>query len=265
MLTINIIPPFQTAFTIHTNCQTLGELLLLKYGKFATTSDCIATDVITAIKTYENYKVCYKDNQFFTKQPLQEIINIMRTNRVFNKNIFAIHGAAVAHNNETYLFLAATTSGKTTLTGYLTTYGFGYLTDDCILLDKESFQVYPFCTPVQLREGGYNILKSLGYLPDNVEFLNDTSIKRYVYTPKNCVRTPLPLKRIFFINRTENRNDLEDMNATKRMISLLKSPITEYELDRTYLKFISKLSKIPCHELYYCNMDYVAKVIQNEK
>lgn len=264
MLTINIIPPFQTAFTVHTNCQALKEFLLLKYGKFAIISDCVTTDVITAIKNSENYNVCYKSSQFFTKQPLQEIINIMRTNRVFYKNIFAIHGAAVEHNNEAYLFLAATTSGKTTLTGYLTSNGFGYLTDDCILLDRETFQVYPFCTPIQLRDGGYDIIKSLGCLSDNVEFLNDTSIKRYVYTPKNGVSNPLPLKKIFFITRTENRNDLEDMVATERMISLLKSPITEYELDRTYLEFISKLSKVPCQELYYCNMDYVAKVIRNQ-
>lgn len=54
------------------------------------------------------------------------------------------------------------------------------------------------------------------------------------------------------------------MNTTEKITALLKSPITEYEIDGSYLSFISKLSAIPCKRLYYSNMNYVAEVIKNE-
>ena len=175
-----------------------------------------------------------------------------------------MHGGAVEYKNGAYLIVAATTSGKTTLTSYLVSNSFGYITDDCIILYRESFKIYPFTTPLHLRKGGYNALKALGCAPENYVFLDSVSIKRYVYTPNNSVSKPLPLKKIFFITRTEDTNILEEMNTTEKITALLKSPITEYEIDGSYLSFISKLSAIPCKRLYYSNMNYVAEVIKNE-
>ena len=95
--------------------------------------------------------------------------------------------------------------------------------------------------------------------------LDDISIKRYVYTPKNCITQPLPLKKIFFITRTKDSNHLEKMNTNEKMTALLKSPITEYKVDGSYLSFISKLASVPCERIYYSDMRFVAEVIKNEE
>ena len=87
------------------------------------------------------------------------IDEIISNNTEYDNSIFALHGAAVEWNGKAILFLASTTSGKSTLTSYLTKNGFGYITDDCILLDRTSCDIHPYSTPIYLRDGGLEILK----------------------------------------------------------------------------------------------------------
>ena len=260
---INILAPYQTSFTIKTNCNNLINSLILEHGKYAKSCTGTTNCCITAIKNDAAYTISFKNETFVTDTPLKKIKDIMYENRTYNENIFAIHGGAVAYNNKAYLIVASTTSGKTTLTSYLTSNGLGYITDDCILVDKNDFNVYPFNTPIHLRGGGYNVLKKLGVVSDELQLLDDISIKRYVYTPKKCITHSLPIEKIFFINRTENRNNTAIMNTTEKITSLLKSPITNFKMDADYLLFISELSKIPCEKLYYRDMDFVLEVIKN--
>lgn len=263
MLSIHIPAPYQTSFTIHTNCTELAESLRLKHGDYVKSCDCRTDYTIKAIKKRNLYEISFGDEIFTTDIPLRKIEDIMYENRRYDKNVFAIHGGAVEYDGGAHLIVAATTGGKTTLTSYLSSNGFGYITDDCILVDRESFEVYPFNTPIHLRGGGYDVLKKLGCLPKDLQLLDDVSIKRYVYTPKNRITRPLPLRKIYFITRTEQENRTEKMSTTEKITALLKSPIKNYAIDSDYLSFISKLARMPCEKLYYSNMAYVCEVIKN--
>ena len=271
MYTYTIQAPCQTKYTIRTNCPALGRSLALKHGKYLCSQESCSDNIITALKEHDTFQILFNNKhidkilEINCNFPLPIIEDIMYDHRQYDANIFAIHGAAVEYNKEAYLFIAATTSGKTTLTAYLTANGLGYLTDDCILLDQNKFTISPFNTPLHLRDGGYEVLKKLNLLPESLELLDDISFKRYVYTPDNCIDKPLPLKRIFFITRTESENCLVEMNTTERITSLLKSPIKEYKPDGRLLQFLSRLSKIPCHTLHYCDMNYVLEVITGEQ
>lgn len=265
MLNLNINLPKQTQFTVKTDCGILSNSLRLKYGIYVNENGTDGDNVILAVKGDKEYRVRFKDELLYTEYPLKVIDDIMYERREYDDGIYAIHGGAVEYDGGAYIFAAATTSGKTTLTSYLTSKGFGYVTDDCILLDRQSFTVYPFTTPVHLREGGYNVLKRLGCTPTDTKLLDDVSMMRYVYTPESSVSTPLPLKKIFFITRTENENRVDFMSTTERMTELMKSPIREYRLDGEYLEFISRLAKVPCERVYYADMEFVAEVIRHGK
>lgn len=300
MYNLILTTPYQTPFTIITNCPQLHHQLKLKHGRYLCEAGKHSNHVITAIKQHDIFNICYCPNkpvppnrkdevtetvgniaespndsdpnpgdligrQFQVQYPLQAIEDLMYHQRQYEPHIFAIHGGAVEYKKRAYLFIAATTSGKTTLTAYLTANGFGYLTDDCILLDQNSFMIYPFTTPIHLRDGGYQVLKAANALPKQIQLLDDISFRRYVYTPYNCVEEPLPLGKIFFIRRTESVNCLESMSTTEKMTALMKSPIREYKLDRNYLQFLARLTKVPCFRLNYCNMDYVKEVITSEQ
>lgn len=260
---LNMVAPCQSNFTIKTDCCELANSLKLKHGKYIK-SENNKDFLITVIKKENRYEISFGDEILITDSPLRRVEDIMYENRRYDENIFAIHGGAVEYMGGAYLIVAATTSGKTTLTSYLTSKGFGYITDDCILLNRSNFDIYPFNTPMHLRGGGYKVLERLGCLPDNLVLLDDVSIKRYVYTPENCIAQPLPLKKIFFITRTEDLNLLEKMSTNEKITALLKSPIKEYKIDAKYLSFISKLASMPCERIYYSDMNFVAEVIENE-
>ena len=181
MHTINILAPHQTSFTVRTDCDELLKYLMLEHGQYAMSVNCSTNHTITVKKNRNNYKISFKSQTIKTDIPLRIVKDIMYRERKYDENIFAIHGGAVEYKNGVYLIVAATTSGKTTLTSYLVSNGFGYITDDCILLDRENFKIYPFTAPLHLRKGGYNALKALGCAPENYEFLDAVSIKRYFF------------------------------------------------------------------------------------
>lgn len=265
MTVLYIDAPFQTKYSIETNCDKLVSILHLKYGKYVSTNERKVERIILANKEKSRYIILYQTNEYQTKYPLQEIDRIMFDNTIYDESIFALHGAAVEWSGKAYLFLASTTGGKTTLASYLTSTGFGYITDDCILLDRKSFEVYPYCSPIHLRDGGLAVLKKYKIDIPNLQHLEDPAIDRYVYTPDNCITKPIPLSKIFFISRTESENRLVQLHSAEKMTRLMKAPITDYTVNGEYIRFISRLAATACYELFYSDMAYVAQVIQNEQ
>lgn len=263
MKTITITPPLQTSFQITTNSEALIHLLKLKYGDYATAHCTGGAKCISAILTDGIYEVAFDGQTVRDSSGAFAVDEIIANNTEYDSSVFALHGGAVEWQGRAYLFLASTTSGKSTLTSFLAHSGFGYITDDCILLDRTSFAVYPFHTPIHLRDGGLAVLKQCGAAPGKLEIIDDEKFTRYVYTPENCAEHPAALDKIFFINRTEGENSLSAMDTTSRMTALMKAPITPYAVSPDYLKFLSRLSAQGCLQLNYCDMNYVAEVIKN--
>ena len=95
MISLSIIAPYQTKFTIKTNCNKLASLLMLKHGKYAVFCDESQNNIITAIKHTDFYNVNFNSTSFTTNIPLRKIEDIMYENREYDENLFAIHGGAV--------------------------------------------------------------------------------------------------------------------------------------------------------------------------
>ena len=262
MKKIVLTPPLQAPTVIATNIKALPEFLRLKYGAYVSDGTPFNREDIRILEEGGACSFATKEKTYTTKAPLTELDRYLFEYPTYASSVLALHGAAVEWQGEAYLFLAATTSGKTTLTSYLTSYGFGYLTDDCILLDRSSFLVHPYTTPIQLRQGGLEVLRRYQAVPEHLERLEENGeVLRWVYTPKSSVVQAVPLKRIFFLERNEDENHLIDLNATQRITALMKSPITNYPLSGDYLRLLARLAKIDCHTLRYCDMEYVKELI----
>ena len=266
MRSLFLLTPAHSPISITTNCEKFCNSLKEKYGLYISEKEITTKYNITAIFQENTYTVITPQGEQQTNTPLLALDRYLFQNASYHNHLFALHGAAVEWNGEASLFLAATTSGKTTLTSYLTSCGCGYITDDCILLERSTFMIEPYATPIELRDGGLDVLNRYRVIPNNLYLLEEEKVfRRWVYTPNNCVKYPIPLKRIFFIERTEQENALIDMNATERISSLMRAPITNYEINGDYLRFLSRLAKIDCRILRYCDMDYVKELIQNEQ
>lgn len=262
MTTLTIHQPYQTAFTVVTDCDALVRSLRLKYGVYIQEGGSDNTLTITVKQNNTAFLLYFQEEQLETDCPLTEIDCILFEHTVYDSNIFAMHGAAVAWKNQVSIFLAATTGGKTTLASYLTAKGFGYMTDDCILLDKATLEVHPFSTPVFLRDGGLEVLRALNAAPANLTLLDAPAFRRYVHTPDHPVTEALPLHRIFFITRTEHTNQLQDMPTNQRIQGLMASPITNYPVTGDYLRFLSRLAQTDCRRLYYSDLEFVEEVLK---
>ena len=263
MITLHLSAPFQTDFSIQTNCNQLSRALSLKHGKYIAASNEPKGKKLIAIRENGRYRIEFDGKITRTPNELSEIDHILCENVHYDETVFALHGAAVGYAGKAYLFLASTTGGKTTLASYLSSLGFDYITDDCILLDRKSFVVYPYQTPIHLREGGLQVLQRLHAVPAGLERFEDGGNIRYAYTPANCADGPAPLAGIFFIQRTESENRQVEMSTTEKITALMKAPITDYTVTAGYLKFLSALAGHPCFRLLYSDMDFVSEVVQN--
>lgn len=264
MIQLYIHPPFQTICCIKTNCTDLAEKLQRMFGKYISCTTNRSVDF--EIKIFRNnkaYELHFDTSLFLTDDPLQEIDRILFKCTKYHETVFALHGAAVEWSGKAYLFLAPTMSGKSTLTSYLASRGFGYITDDCILLDRTTFYVHPYTKPIFLRKRGFEVLQKYKAVPQGTHMIIDRTVSRYIYTPLNSITEPLPLGKVYFIFRSDFENKLFDMNMVERITAFMKAPITEYEINGDYLRFLAHLAKRTCQGLIFHDLSYVGEMIQH--
>jgi hypothetical protein len=65
-----------------------------------------------------------------------------------------IHGAALVHNEQAVVLAGRSRAGKSTLAGWLTYRGWGFLTDEAALVDPDALVVAPFWRPIGVRRPG---------------------------------------------------------------------------------------------------------------
>ncbi len=257
--------PQQKEYIIETDCDDTISYLKLKYGIFFSECEVSEKADIRITKSGDVfYSAAIENTVTYTANPSLYLEKFLFDNPTYNSNILALHGSAVESNGKAYIFLAPTRTGKTTLVSYLSQKGFGYITEDCILLDRSSFEVYPFPMPVHLRDGGVEVLKRYDALPSNMRLLHENEeVCRYVYTPKSCVEKPCPLGEIFYIERTRSENVILPMTTSEKIINLMRSPITPYTICPEYLQLLAKVCARYGKILKYSDMDYVKEVIEN--
>lgn len=261
---IRIDLPLQTGYIVETQCGHLLKQCELNYGVYAHRVDVLNKNdnVISVNSEFQQYKITFNNKMEVSPSAISTIRRLIFDNSIYNSEILAFHGAAVEYRNRAYVFLASTTTGKSTLSSYLTSIGLGYISDDCVLIDKKSHFVYPCTTPIHLRKGGLDVLRFCGHEPSFYEELNDGIVERFVYTPANFIRSALPLEHIFFISRSDSENSVEGLNSFFAVQQLLFSPITHYEISTSYLKDIANIvNHTRCDKLVYCDLDFVAETV----
>ena len=234
-------------YEIISDCPEFIESLYLQYGDYISDTVCENTYSINITKNTEN--------------PLLVLDSVLFDTTVYDDSIIPLHGAAVEYNGCAYIFLAPTTSGKTTLISYLIHNGMGYITEDCVLVDKQTFGIYPYPCPIHLRDGGIEVLKKHGIVISVIKTLDTHAGTRYIYTPDNCVENLTPIGGIFFIERNETDNSMKDMPTSESIMELMKSSITVYQPSAEHIRLMSELSQIGCKRLIYKDMEYVREII----
>ena len=267
MDTIYINHPCKTKFKISSNDKRLIKYLQIKYcaQSFPDYGHKYKQIIVEQDDNNPNlFYLFYENKKYSINNPLAYVCNLMYAKQAFVKDVFALHGAAIEYDNLAYIFLAQTQAGKSTLTAFLALNGLGYITDDCVMIDLNTLKVIPDFTPISLREGGCQVLNDIGYSTDVFEVLDYPPLTGYAYMPSKSTDKPKEIGAIFFIKRSDE-NSLAGMSCTESMLSLLKAPITKYDLNKEHIQIIKALASFPCYKLCYSDMEYVLKIITNEK
>ena len=197
--------------------------------------------------------------------PLGQIQNFVYDHTTCRSPYFVFHGGAVTIGDDAYLFLASTTTGKTTLISYLTQLGYTYLNDDCFYLNMETLEVMPYSAPIHLRDGGLAYLKSVlpsEQQPQTVHIVTP-SASRHVYLPKNQTRSAVKPKQIFFLDRTDDPSIPDHLTVLPTYLTLHQlfiSALIPYQMNKEYIHFFQKLVPL-CRRLTYHNASYVASLL----
>jgi len=251
------LPYHEDSYMIETDCDEMGQALKQLFGVYCT--DDIGKPDIVITHAGTGYRMLYDSLDITTSDPMGLLHNLMFSQKKITPGIFAFHAGGVCHNGKAYVFCAPTTTGKTTLTAYLTACGMSYISDDCVFIGMNDLAVYPCHNPIHLREGGYSVLCQKNLTPVEAVFVDD----RYVYTPRNLSPLQMTLGGIFFVKRTDQENRIRIPGKAEVLQNLMLSPITAYPLTKDYLAFLQKL--IPyCTEIHYSDMDFVSEQIINK-
>ena len=123
------------------------------------------------------------------------------------RNNLTIHGSAIAHNGNAYIFAGTSGAGKSTLANAFCKDGYPLLADDICAITgagDDNLLLYPGYPRIKLWE---NVLQ---YYNASLEQLQNvrSGIKKYYYDmSKQFFAHPLPLKHIFIL-RMHNKDEI---------------------------------------------------------
>lgn len=172
------------------------------------------------------------------------------------------HGAAMAKDGCACVFLCPTGGGKSTLSVYLYKNGYEYLSDDRVEIAAETQTVTGRYKPIELRPGGYMLLRSMGILSEEeADFDASPGRERYRFFPRRAKDASVPLGEIFLIKRTDKKNCAKPIEKSEAIRIMMENAAQPVPVSGDYLRALSLLSEKLRKEISYCDMDFLKEII----
>ena len=174
-----------------------------------------------------------------------------------------LHANTMVNNDNAFLFLAPSRTGKSTLTTAMTSRGYSLTTDDmaCIYEEKQGYCVYPSWPKVRLWPD------SEAYLNDSMSFDKSGTKKVHERFAKHEIvlrdagsEKAAKVKGLYFLRREENytgKTKITLMPTSKAMILLLQNSMLgdaykSLGIDKTRFTRLADLIKnVPVFEVLY--------------
>ncbi len=162
-----------------------------------------------------------------------------------------IHGAALAANGKALIVSANKYAGKSSLSVVLASLGYQYLTDELVLMNPTSHEIWPFPRRIALSPRAYHNLCLTGFAKEV------SRAKPYIYSFNDrLLAKPVTLKKVVLLTRSRrHRMELKAISEEAGKRALL------WNLFDTPPEF--NLNSVDCYRLHANDLKDVVKTLQD--
>lgn len=192
------------------------------------------------------------------------LVNEIIYDCITNNNDFAVHAAAFHIGNCGLIMPGKSGSGKSSLAAWLTSQGYGYLTDELVLLSKEGI-IRSFTRPISLKPPSYEVLNRLIPL-DEEEFLvgqNGAMISHRSLNGSWAEATP-SLDILVYPEFKENHpTTLTEISSARSCLNLMECYVNARNIPNHGFKELAELTRrAVSYELKFSSFNELKPVFQ---
>jgi len=184
-------------------------------------------------------------------QVLADILSNFKTELKF-------HAASLTFQQEGYLFIGNSGTGKTSLSIALMQQGWQLLSDEFGILNPISFQIYPFPRNILIKPyHPISQMEKANYL--SIRLKTDHQTNPIYYFPPSYFgqirTTPVPLKKIFFLHPVASESyQIKATGQRETIENLLRSISNSKVIKVNFEQFITNfLERVKVYELFLPN------------
>jgi len=166
----------------------------------------------------------------------------------------ALHAAALSRGTGCVLFPGTTGSGKTTLSAWLATQGYTYLTDELVFVPAGSNEVVPFVRPLNVRKRAVSVLGLTDEPHHSARLLSGPDITLYWPDVEHRVpEVPVSISRIVFPKYDATATfEATRLSKAEAGLGLMSCLINARNLEGHGFSEVARLVKTaPCFEVRY--------------
>lgn len=156
----------------------------------------------------------------------ERLLRLYLLGRIFGallhqRGLLVLHGSAVALGGGAAAFLGYSGSGKSTAAASLSVKGYSMVADDLVVIDAMGAVplVYPAFPQLKIWP---EVAESLGYDLGKLPYISPKETKRAAYLTANFSTDPLPLKRIYLLEKGESI-EIRQLEPHESMIELVRN------------------------------------------
>ena len=261
-----VFPHTKTLFEITTDCKELYDKLQIYYGE-------IFYQKLTSRSRYSVQAINYFNGELSTPTivskglnntdlALSEILRYIRNNLYLEKAFNSYHASCVKIEDKTVMLVGGTSSGKTTITAFLshcpnTT----VISEDITIVNYNDCTVSPLQRPLFLRMNSYKLLSNdynIGF--QTSRFITYSGSERVlVKDVERCLLDEAELTAILFLKLDK---DLQCIKETNGFESLLENSYSNFDFHKNVCSALLLSSRVPSFSFHYYNLEDAYEVIK---
>jgi hypothetical protein len=219
----------------------------------------------------EDYRLTRDEKQIYKGDSLAALANSLMDTSIYNladkcSSGLLFHAACLSWKGKGIILPAQSGHGKTTLSAWLLSNGFDYLTDELVYLPLESRQAMCFGRPLNVKYGAREIID--GLLGDNRDDESIVAGPIAMLVPPQLVRadnqTVEPeVNMVFFPHyRADAEFSLEKLTAAQTGMALMSCLVNARNLSADgFPATVSLARKVPAYQLTYPDFEGVLGTI----